>query len=153
MTKHTPGPWEAMWTNDVGPDDEYYVEFYEILDAQGNQVGTAEKKHDAVLMAVAPKLLEALKEYENAEKMPTYGDASDFVWPKLNMRKPGETAWGWICEKHGLGYQSGCICCQNEFDSYRERKNSDARHARDDALYIARKKARAAIAKATGEQA
>lgn len=61
MSKHTPGPWEAMWTNDVGPDDEYYVEFYEILDAKGNRVGTAEEKHDAVLMAEAPKLLEALE--------------------------------------------------------------------------------------------
>jgi hypothetical protein len=82
MNKHTPGPWEAMWTNDVGPDDEYYVEFYEILDAQGNRVGTAEEKHDAVLMAEAPKLLEALSMWLRLHETPAgyegkYGKALD----------------------------------------------------------------------------
>lgn len=88
MSKHTPGPWEAMWTNDVGPDDEYYVEFYEILDAKGNRVGTAEKKHDAVLMAEAPKLLEALKiSLEVLEKVDPYKGQEDLLIDVVCMNK------------------------------------------------------------------
>jgi len=100
---------------------------------------------------VAQELLAVLQEYVAAEEMTKYGDASDFVWPKIEMRKPGETAWGWVCEKHGLGYQSGCICCHEEFVKHKERKDDSARYARDDALHDARKKARMAIAKATGD--
>lgn len=70
MSKHTPGPWRAAWTNDVGPDDdEYYVEFYEILDAQGNRVGTAEEEADAALMAAGPDLLAALQTILNMSLM------------------------------------------------------------------------------------
>jgi hypothetical protein len=99
---------------------------------------------------VAQELLAVLQEYVAAEEMTKYGDTSDFVWPKIEMRKPGETAWGWVCEKHGLGYQSGCICCHDEYLAHKERKDSSARYARDDALHDACKKARAAISKATG---
>lgn len=72
-----------------------------------------------------------------ATKMSNYGDASDFVWPKSSMRKEGEPAWGWICEKHGLGYQGGCICCRKDHAKYVERKNQEARWARDDAIRAA----------------
>jgi hypothetical protein len=102
------------------------------------------------LYAVNQELLEVLKELQAAQEMTTYGDPSDFVWPKSEMRKPGETAWGWICEKHGLGYQGGCICCSDEFTRYKGRKDQEARFARDDALRAASAKARSAIAKATG---
>ena len=61
MNKYTPGPWATAWTNDVGPNDEYYVEFYEILDSSKNRIGTMENKSDANLVAAAPELLEALK--------------------------------------------------------------------------------------------
>lgn len=98
------------------------------------------------------ELLAALKAYESAEAMTIYGDTSDFVWPKREMRHPGETAWGWICEKHGLGYQRECICCRDEFVRHGERKNREARYARDEAFRDARDKARLAMAKATGEQ-
>jgi hypothetical protein len=107
-------------------------------------------KADALKIVAVPELLEALQEYVLADEMTNYGDASDFVWPKVEMRRPGEPAWGWVCEKHGLGYQSGCICCHDEYLAHKERKDDLARYARDDALHDARKKARAAIAKATG---
>lgn len=100
--------------------------------------------------AAASELLEALQAFLLAEEMSIYGDASDFVWPKIEMRKPGDTAWGWICEKHGLGYQGGCICCRDDFDAYQKGKDYSARCARDAALRDARAKARIAIAKATG---
>ena len=61
MSKHTPGPWRSEWTNDVGPDDDYYVEFFEILNSEHKRIGTAEEKTDGRLMAAAPDLLEALK--------------------------------------------------------------------------------------------
>ena len=81
MSKIAPGPWTASWTNDVGPDDEYYVEFYEILDAQGNRVGTAEEEADAKLMALAPELLEALKLAEQS----IGSFVSDHGWSQRDM--------------------------------------------------------------------
>jgi len=97
------------------------------------------------------ELIEVLKANQIAEAMTTYGDSSDFVWPKSEMRKPGDTAWGWICEKHGLGYQSGCICCSGEFDEYRKRKDQTARYLRDEALREASKMARKALEKHGGK--
>ena len=94
------------------------------------------------------ELVEALQAYDQALAMPTYGDYSGFVWPKIEMRKPGDTAWGWICEKHGLGYQGGCICCRDDMDKFRDQKDREARYARDDALRAARNKASAVLAKA-----
>ncbi len=90
--------------------------------------------------------LDALTAIQDAIGMPTSGDSSDFVWPKSTMRHPGETAYGWICEKHGLGYQSGCICCAGDLKAYREQKDREARYAREDAIRDASKKVRAAIA-------
>ena len=101
-----------------------------------------QRLHDANV-----ELIEALKANQIAEAMPIYGDISDFVWPKSEMRKPGDTAWGWICEKHGLGYQSGCVCCREDFDNYRKRKDQDARYERDKALREASEKARKALEK------
>jgi len=103
------------------------------------------------LQTANEELVVALKANQIAEAMTTYGDSSDFVWPKSEMRKPWDTAWGWICEKHGLGYQSGCICCINEFDNYRERKNDDASYARDKALRLASELARKALEKHGGK--
>jgi hypothetical protein len=54
--------WSYEWTNDVGPDDEYYVEFYEIKDDKGSVIGTIEEKSDAQLVAAAPDLLESVRE-------------------------------------------------------------------------------------------
>lgn len=99
----------------------------------------------------AERLTEALQELLTAQAMTTSGDSSDFVWPTQTMRKPGETAWGWICEKHGLGYTGGCLCCRDEFDRYKNQKDTEARYAREDALKAASKKARTAIA-ARGEK-
>lgn len=103
------------------------------------QARVAELERDAA------RLREALVEYQAAQAMPKYGDYSGFVWPKIEMRKPGETAWGWICEKHGLGYQGGCICCQDEYERHRNQKDAEARYARDDTLKAADIKARAAL--------
>lgn len=155
--KFTPGPW-SVWTSNsyrrIGSDSTGVEVCYGAVQRDGHpDLGFSNGGFtgpDARLIAAAPELLEALQEYVLAEEMTTYGDASDFVWPKIEMCKPGETAWGWICEKHGLGYQGGCICCHDEYLAHKERKDSSARYARDDALRDARKKARAAIAKATG---
>lgn len=99
---------------------------------------------------VAQDLLDACLAYQAAEAMSPYGDASDFTFPKRDMRRPGDPAWGWVCEKHGLGYSGVCHCCEGEFAKHKVQKDADARRARDDALSAAREKARAAIAKATG---
>lgn len=94
---------------------------------------------------VNAELVEALQAQQNAQAMPVYGDYSDFVWPKVEMRTPGETAWGWICEKHGLGYTGACVCCDGEWKRHQDRKDREARNARDDALQAASNKARAAL--------
>ena len=94
--------------------------------------------------------LDALTAIQDAIGMATSGDSSDFVWPKSTMRHPGETAYGWICEKHGLGYQSGCICCAGDLMAYREQKDREARYTREDAIREASKKVRAAIAALQG---
>ena len=57
MINHTPGPWKYEWSNDVGPDDDYYVEFFEILTEKNDVIGQADKEEDARLMAAAPELL------------------------------------------------------------------------------------------------
>ena len=97
------------------------------------------------------ELLDALRAYQSAQKMPRYGDYQDFVWLQSKMRQEGDPAYGWVCEKHGLGYQSRCLCCHRDFERHKERKDRDSQYARDDALRAADEIARAAITKATGE--
>lgn len=150
--KHTPGPWFAKREG----FSTVYIEarlragvLQEVAACGPTEAGQEQQEANARLIAAAPDLLAALEAYTVAQKMPTHGDSSDFVWPEITMRQPGITAYGWICAKHGLGYQSGCICCRNEFDEHQERKNREARYARDDALRAAEVAARAAIDKAT----
>jgi hypothetical protein len=65
MNKHTPGPWTYEYSNDTGPDDDCFFEFYEVS-ANGTLVGRIENESDARLTAVAPELLEALHEGRRA---------------------------------------------------------------------------------------
>jgi hypothetical protein len=99
---------------------------------------------------IAVELYEALHAYQAAEAMPTYVSASDFVWPKQSMRQEGNPTWGWICETHGLGYRSSCICCSEEYDRHQEQKTANARIARNDALYAAKVIAEKALNLANG---
>jgi len=59
MKTHTPGPWVFEWSNDVGPDDDYYIEFFDVLDGKGNKIAQVDEKVDARLIAAAPELLAA----------------------------------------------------------------------------------------------
>jgi hypothetical protein len=61
-TEHTQSPWAFEYSNDVGPDDDYFIEFFEILTTDCEVLARVEKESDARLMASAPDLLEALKE-------------------------------------------------------------------------------------------
>lgn len=152
--QHTPGPWH--WDSDPIKGDPLERVRFQVV-TTGKTItqcyyssGDEQAEWDARLISAAPDLLEALEAHQAAQAMPTHGDYSGFVWPKVEMRNPGETAWGWICEKHGLGYQSGCICCTEDWKRHQDDRDRAARYARDDALHEASKKARAAIAKATG---
>lgn len=87
----------------------------------------------------------ALQAYQSAEAMSNYGDYSDFVFPKRSMRKEGEPACGWICEKHGLGYWGGCVCCADDFKDHQNRKDREASYARNEALSAARQLAATAL--------
>ena len=60
MNKHTPGPWSHAYSNDTGPDDDYFIEFFEVCDARGEVIARVEEQPDARLIAAAPDLLEAL---------------------------------------------------------------------------------------------
>ena len=101
---------------------------------------------------VNAELREALQAQQEAQAMPIYGNYEGFVWPKVEMRKEGEPSWGWICEKHGLGYQGGCICCSDDWKRHQDTKDREARYARDDALHAASNKARAALSSSGGTE-
>lgn len=53
--------WHQVWTNDVGPDDDYYREFFEIRDSQQNKIAEVEREDHAALIAAAPDLLRVLE--------------------------------------------------------------------------------------------
>jgi len=57
--KHTKGPWNIGIGNDVGPDDDYYVEW---VTAGPAQLHEDNAEADANLIAAAPEMLEALEE-------------------------------------------------------------------------------------------
>ncbi len=61
MTKHTPGPWRSQYSNDVGPYDDYFVEFFEVTSEDGTKIAQVEEEKDARLICAAPDLLEALQ--------------------------------------------------------------------------------------------
>lgn len=60
MNKYTPAPWKYEWSNDVGPDDDYYIEFFEVIAKDGTKIAQVEEEEDARLIAAAPELLGAL---------------------------------------------------------------------------------------------
>lgn len=130
---------------DTYPED---VNFHEEYFAISGYFG----KHGPHVFAAAPDLLEALEAYQTAQAMPEYGDYSGFEVAKRTMRYEGKPEWGHICEKHGLGYDGRCLCCEDDFKRHRADNDRKARNARDDALRDAARKAAAAIAKAKGEQ-
>jgi hypothetical protein len=158
--QHTPGPWEI--DNETRPVEVCTIygvpahgedgqQFLYVRGAIGDWNATEETNlANARLIAAAPELLAALHAYQAAQAMPIYGDSSDFVGGNITMREPGNSAWGWICDKHGLGYQSGCICCDDDRKRHSERKDREARYARDDAFRAAYHIASPAITKATG---
>lgn len=162
MSAHTEGSWSVesieygdKVTDDlciIGPSPDFRTLASVARCYQGDRIKEMEQAN-ARLMAAAPDLLAALEAYKVAQAMSVYGDASDFDWPTITMREPGNSAWGYICEKHGLGYQGGCICCKDEFQRHQDQKNREARYARDDALRASEAVARAVIAKAIGAAA
>ena len=62
-SKHTSAPWTVEYGNDTGPNDGYFVEFYEVGPALIRYIDTdkEEMKANAHLIAAAPELLEALE--------------------------------------------------------------------------------------------
>lgn len=156
MSKHTPTPWKE---GTRGPNNcpvigneqglmvcmvNTGVNFQNEADANAAHIVLCVNSHDA--------LVKALEAYQKAYAMPTYGDASDFAWPKITMRVPGEHAWGYECEKHGLGYSSGCICCRDDFNRHAKNKDQQECNKRDDALREASRLAKTALAAAGAPQ-
>lgn len=61
MSKHTPGPWIFEYDNDVGENDDYFIEFFSVRSKDSNElIARVEEVADARLIAAAPDLLEAL---------------------------------------------------------------------------------------------
>lgn len=65
MSKHTPGPWEWRYWNDVGPDDAYFEEGYTLDGPDGEDV--TENEASRRLIAAAPQMYELLRAYARAE--------------------------------------------------------------------------------------
>jgi hypothetical protein len=61
ISKHTQGPWGFHYSNDVGPDDDYFIEFFEVVNPLGVVIARVEEEPDARLIAAAPELFEALE--------------------------------------------------------------------------------------------
>jgi hypothetical protein len=61
-TKHTPGPWSFEYSNDTGPNDDYFIEFFEVLSKDCKEIARVENEADARLISSAPDLLEALSD-------------------------------------------------------------------------------------------
>ena len=60
-TQYTPGPWTYEYSNDVGDDDAYFIEFYEVRTPDYKEVAQVGNKADARLIAAAPEMLATLK--------------------------------------------------------------------------------------------
>ncbi len=58
--QQTPGSWSFQYANDVGPDDDYFIEFFEVSSKDGKVLARVDEESDARLMAAAPDLLDAL---------------------------------------------------------------------------------------------
>ena len=80
MSKHTPGPWVFEYDNDVGDNDDYFIEFFSVRTQDSNElIARVEEKTDARLIAAAPDLLEALQvlcEYAETSNDFRYGTLS-----------------------------------------------------------------------------
>jgi hypothetical protein len=62
MNQHTQGPWAFEYSNDVGPDDDYFIEFFEILTKDCKVLARVEEEPDARLIAAAPDLLQVVED-------------------------------------------------------------------------------------------
>jgi len=78
MSEHTSGPWTHDYGNDTGPNDDYFVEFYEIFSGD-NVIGQFENEDDARLASSAPDLLEAIESLlENHTQLVNCGDCGNW---------------------------------------------------------------------------
>ena len=62
MSEYAPGPWKYELSNDVGPNDDYYIEFFEVQNTSGKKIAQVEEQDHARLIAAAPDMLYALED-------------------------------------------------------------------------------------------
>lgn len=53
--------WRYEYDNDVGPNDDYFDEFYTIVDSTGANIARANDESDAKLLCCLPEILKALQ--------------------------------------------------------------------------------------------
>lgn len=61
MNKRTPGPWRAEYTNDTGPEDDYFQQWWDIVNVDGDTIAEVYREADSRLIAAAPELLASLR--------------------------------------------------------------------------------------------
>lgn len=87
MSRHTPGPWDAAWDGEffVACDTgaKVAVAVPGTHDA-GRSVSPSEAEANAMLMAAAPELLDALEAIRKAYSFETGLDWLDAVWPMVD---------------------------------------------------------------------
>lgn len=84
MSKHTPGPWRAEYTNDTGPEDDYFIQWWDIVNDDGDTIAEVDLKADSRLIAAAPELLDLLY-----HALPCVEESEEFdkpQRPKLSLK-------------------------------------------------------------------
>ena len=88
MNQHTQGPWVFEYSNDVGPDDDYFIEFFEVSNTDGKILARVEEEPDARLIAAAPELLMALIQMLDAYEIPSVRQQARTAIAKATGEQP-----------------------------------------------------------------
>jgi hypothetical protein len=88
MSQHTQEPWVSTYANDTGPDDDYFVEFYEINALDGTEIAKVRSEADARLMAAAPEMLIALTQMLDSYYIPSVRQQARAAIAKATGEQP-----------------------------------------------------------------
>lgn len=97
MNKHTPGPWRAEYTNDTGPEDDCFQQWWDIVNDDGDTIAEVYREANARLIAAAPELLNSLRRVLrmleiNDARLANFGEIEEAR--SIISRAEGAPYWG-----------------------------------------------------------